>query len=463
MENAILDFINKLEKSEVPMHAVLLMQKGRLITEGYYAPYKKDTLHRMFSIVKSLNALCIGLLEEEGKLQLTDKIVNYFPDMLPDEVHPFLAAMTIEDMLRMRSCHAQTTYKSSDMEWVESFFKTPPTHKPGTVFHYDTSAAHVLCMLVERVSKKPMFTYFREKIADEIGWSKEAYLIENDFGDPQGGSGLMCTPKDLLLLAKLLIQDGNWEGKQLLPKEYLKKATSNLTPNIVTGGVRSERMGYGYQIWCGEHGSFVLYGMGGQLAICFPQYDFICVTCADSQGMGGGNQFIYNALHETILPALQEEKLLTEETPAITECLKKLRIAPICDKAIVSPVAKHIIGRTITFAPNTSGFTHGHFTFTEDYTEGTFHYSYGDKDCSLPFSLTACKEGRFPVYDMFCATSAAWLAEDTLYIKSHIIDSSVGSVHMEFVFGDNDMTVFIKKIEETIFNEYNCHLYGSYS
>ena len=461
MEKAILDFIDRLEKTEVPMHAILLMQNGNLITEGYYAPYKKDIPHRMFSIVKSLNALCIGLLEEEGKLQLSDKIVDYFPDKLPKDIHPFLAAMTIEDMLRMRSCHAQTTYKLSDMEWVESFFKTPPTHKPGTVFHYDTSAAHVLCMLVERVSGKPMFTYFREKIADEIGWSKDAYLINNDFGDPQGGSGLMCTPKDLLLLAKLLLQEGNWNGTQLLPKDYLKKATSNLTPNVVTGGVRSERMGYGYQIWCGEHSSFVLYGMGGQLAICFPEYNFICVTCADSQGMGGGNQFIYNALHETILPALKEGKTLLHTTPAITRRMESLRIAPICPMNTCGEMAKQIQNKIFTFAENAQGFTKCHFTFDEDYKEGIFHYVYNGHDCALPFSFTECKEGRFPVYDFFCGTSAAWLEENTLYLKSHIIDTSVGSVHMEFVFGEGDVTVFIKKVEETILKEYNCHLYGT--
>lgn len=461
MEKAILDFIDRLEKTEVPMHAILLMQNGNLITEGYYAPYKKDMPHRMFSIVKSLNALCIGLLEEEGKLQLSDKIVDYFPDKLPENVHPFLAAMTIEDMLRMRSCHAQTTYKLSDMEWVESFFKTPPTHKPGTVFHYDTSAAHVLCMLVERVSGKPMFTYFKEKIANEIGWSENTYLINNDFGDPQGGSGLMCTPKDLLLLGKLLIQKGNWNGKQLLPEKYLAKATANLTPNLVTGGVKSERMGYGYQIWCGEHGTFVLYGMGGQLCICFPQYNFICVTCADSQGMGGGNQFIYNALHETILPALKEGKSLEDTTPSIIERMNSLRIAPICTENTTTTTAKQIQGKTYTFEENEQGFTQCHFTFSEDYSEGAFHYTYLDNECTLPFSLTRCKEGRFPVYDFFCATSGAWLEENTLYLKSHIIDTSVGSVHMEFVFGDSDITVFIKKIEETVLNEYNCHLYGT--
>ncbi len=460
MEKAILSFIDKLEQSEVPMHAILLMQNGRLITEGYYAPYRKDTPHRMFSIMKSLNSLCIGILEEEGKLHLSDKIIDYFPDKLPKEIHPFLAAMTIEDMLRMRSCHAQTTYKQSTMEWVESFFKTIPSHKPGTVFHYDTSASHVLCMLVERVSGKPMFDFFREKIANHIGWSENAYVIVNDFGDPQGGSGLMCTPMDLLLLAKLLLQEGNWNGKQLIPKDYLKKATSNLTPNIVTGPVKSEQMGYGYQIWCGEHDSFVLYGMGGQLAICFPKHSFICVTCADSQGMGGGNQFIYNALHETILPALQEGKALTETTTAITERMNTLRIAPIRNVNTFTATAKQIQNKVYTFAENSSNFTEAHFTFTEDYSEGIFHYCYDGHACTLPFSFTECKRGVFPVYNFFCATSAAWLTENTLYLKSHIIDSSVGSVHLEFVFDDGDVTVFMKKIEETTLNEYNTHLYG---
>lgn len=461
MEKAILSFIDKLEKSEVPMHAILLMQNGNLITEGYYAPYKKNMLHRMFSIAKSLNALSIGLLLEEGKLKLSDKIVDYFPDKLPERIHPFLAAMTIEDMLRMRSCHARTTYKESELEWVESFFKTAPSHKPGTVFHYDTSAAHVLCMLVERVSGMPMLDYLKENALNEIGWSKESYLINNDFGDPQGGSGLMCTPMDLLLLGKLLLQKGNWNGKQLLPKEYIEKATSNLTPNLVTGGVKSERMGYGYQIWCGEHGSFVLYGMGGQLAICFPQYEFICVTCADSQGMGGGNQFIYNALHETILPALLDGKVLTSATSSIAERMKALHIAPICAENTCSDTVAQIKNRIYTFEENISGFTKCHFTFAEDYSEGVFHYTYRGNECTLPFSFSKCKEGRFPVYDFFCATSGAWLEANTLYLKSHIIDTSVGSVHMEFVFGENDVTIFLKKIEETLLNEYDCHLYGT--
>ena len=66
----LLHFLDRLQKKQVPMHSFLLMRHDTLIAEGYYAPYQKDTLHRMFSISKSFTSIAIGLLEAEGKLSL---------------------------------------------------------------------------------------------------------------------------------------------------------------------------------------------------------------------------------------------------------------------------------------------------------------------------------------------------------------------------------------------------------
>ena len=239
-------FLDRLETYQVPMHSILLLRHDKLVAEGYFAPCSADSLHRMFSICKTLNAIAIGILAADGKLKLSDAIAGYFPDKLPEQVHPWIASMTIRDLLMMRTCHASTTYKHDiKKEWVESFFTTPPSHKPGTVFHYDTSASHVLCALVERLSGKPLLDFLRERIFDAIGWSKASYVLKNDFGDSQGGSGLMATSRDLLLLGYLLLKKGKIEEKQLLPEEFIEEMTSNLTPNALTGGVISERQGYG--------------------------------------------------------------------------------------------------------------------------------------------------------------------------------------------------------------------------
>ncbi len=144
----IIRMIDRLQRRQIPMHSLLLMRHDKLVFEGYYAPCTAHSLHRMFSISKSFTSIAVGLLVDEGKLSLDDPIMQYFPEKLPDpqSVHPWIARMTVRDMLMMRSCHASTTYKLDlESDWVASFFTTPPTHAPGTLFHYDTSAAHTLC------------------------------------------------------------------------------------------------------------------------------------------------------------------------------------------------------------------------------------------------------------------------------------------------------------------------------
>ena len=99
------------------------------------------------------------------------------------------------------------------------------------------------------------------------------------------------------------------DGKQLLSPSYIREATSHLTDTLVTAPCRSEGCGYGYQFLRNEKGGYVCYGMGGQLIIFLPDYNLICVTTADTQGIGGGNQLIYDALYDEILPFIRKEPL----------------------------------------------------------------------------------------------------------------------------------------------------------
>ena len=225
----VLHFLDRLQKKQVPMHSFLLMRHDTLIAEGYYAPYQKDTLHRMFSISKSFTSIAIGLLEAEGKLSLDDPIVSYFPDKIPANVHPWIAAMTIRDMLMMRTCHAATTYKvDMKSDWVESFFTVPPTHPAGKLFHYDTSSAHTLSALVERLSGMPMLDYLKEKLS-VLEFSDESYMLTDPFGVSMGGSGLVALPSDLLKFGYLLSHDGNIDGTQLVSASYIKTPPISLT------------------------------------------------------------------------------------------------------------------------------------------------------------------------------------------------------------------------------------------
>ena len=92
----ITNFMKKLEVYNLTMHSILLIRHGKLVAEAYYAPYTANTLHRMFSVTKSFTALGIGLLAEEGKLSLEDRIIDHFPEKLPSEgVHPYVPRLPL--------------------------------------------------------------------------------------------------------------------------------------------------------------------------------------------------------------------------------------------------------------------------------------------------------------------------------------------------------------------------------
>ena len=90
---------SRLTKAGIPMHSLLVAKSSELIAEIYWKPFRKDTLHRMYSCTKSFVSLAIGTLLGQWKLSLDDRIINHFPDMIPSAVPEELASMTIRDML----------------------------------------------------------------------------------------------------------------------------------------------------------------------------------------------------------------------------------------------------------------------------------------------------------------------------------------------------------------------------
>ncbi len=479
----ILNLIERLDKKQVPMHSLLIWRRGKLIAETYYAPYERHTLHRTFSISKSLTSIAIGLLSDEGKLSLDDPIVQYFPEYVPADVHPWIAEMTIRDMLMMRTCHESTTYKvNMKADWVKSFFTVPPTHPAGRFFHYDTSSAHTMAALAEKLSGKKMLDYIKEKLP-ELELSEGSYMIPDPFGVSMGGSGWVAEPMDLLKFGIFLYQKGNLCGRQALSREYLEQALSRQSSTLPTGPIPSESCGYGYQFWLSEKDTPVCYGMGGQFILLFPEQEMIVVTTADTQGIGGGNQLIYDALYEELLPYVVtkgtlasppmdglREGIFTDPRSTYADwkqMLSGLAIRPLLpehDARITSPMAQRVDGLEYVFDDNPQGFSLMRFDWEKDENgmicAGIFSYTLHGKSCALHFGMGRMQTGVFPLYDQAYAGSGLWIMPDTLFLKFHIIDAYVGHVRMEFAFGDDDVTVFLKKQEESLFTEFNGHLYG---
>lgn len=465
----IINMVQRLEARQIPMHSLLILHHDKLITEAYYAPCHAQTQHRMFSISKSFTSIAIGFLAEEGKLSINDPIVKYFPEFLPENIHPFLSSMTIRDMLMMRTCHAQTTYKRDpSVNWVKSFFITPPTHPAGTIFNYDTSAAHTLCALVEKLTGMDMLDYLKQKLS-LLSLSEDSYMLKDPFGTSMGGTGLVATSMDLLKFGYFIAHKGKINGKQLLSAQYIHLATSNLSDTCVSAPIKGEAAGYGLQFWRNEQGGYTCYGMGGQLIIFLPEYDLICVTTADTQGIGGGNQQIYDALYEEILPYISSTDLPVHQDTysSYTEALFGLAISPVAG-SLQSPVMNRINGKEFHFSYGKKGYSNVCISFSKigqkektdsDNTIGHLLFTYENQEYHIDFGMGFLVSGILPIYDFKCAASGAWLPDGTLYIKVHVIDSSVGSIKFQLCFQEESLTIFMRKQEETLFQEFDGHIY----
>ena len=213
----LISFARKLEYNNIPMHSIIVMRHGKICMESYYAPYSRNTLHRMFSVTKSFVSLAIGLLADEGRISLDDHIADYFPEKQPETgVHPYMQMLTIRQMLTMRTCHDKNAYKIGDSpDWVGSFFTVTPDHVPGTNFSYDTASTHTLGALVEKLTGMELLDYLRTKFLDELGFSKEAFILKSPDGKvSMGGSGMCATPQDILKVMYIVSQNGRLDGKQ---------------------------------------------------------------------------------------------------------------------------------------------------------------------------------------------------------------------------------------------------------
>ena len=450
---AILSFINQLEERAVNIHSFMMLKKGKVLAEGYWKPFHRDFEHRMFSVGKSLTALAIGLLESQGMICLNDKICEYFKDKLPEpDVHPWIAETTIKHLLCMTTPHQSTTYKKYEgNDWVASFFSVKPTHQPGTIFSYDTSATHVLAALVENLTGEPLLDYLRHCFLDEIGFSKGASWLKDPMNVTQGGSGLICTMRDVAKVAYVCSNAGMYDGKQLIPSGFLEEATKKQVDTSMLGTL-DERQGYGYQIWQTRYGGFCFYGLGGQLALCFPQYDFILVTTANTQGSTEKNAPIYDAFYDQIFPYLKDPKQLIPNIKAQYALENKLATLEIKPLQSIVHLNYELKCQSYLFKEHT--FPISKLTITCNEQGGTIAWVKEGRLDRIEFGMSSLKMQTFPSTRYQCMSSGAWVSHNTLRIQIELIGEVFATLEISCCFSPQHLTVFIKSNGEDFLKEY---------
>lgn len=463
----IIEYLERLEGYNLSTHNLILARDDKIFFEQYWKPFDKTFLHRMYSVSKSFVSLAIGFLEQDGLISLNDRIEKYFAEELKKQADDNMKRQTIRDMLLMRTAKTGRNWfagKSADR--VRFYFEndTPYSRKPGILFQYDSTGLFVLGALVERITKMQLMDYLRIKLFEKIGLSKGAYCLKCPGGHSWSDSAILCTPLDLLKTARFVMNEGKWNGEQILSAEYIRKATGKQIDNNPLGQNDYHTQGYGYQFWRTYDNSFFFNGMGCQLAVCVPDKDMIMIYNGDNQGNDLAKEIIIKSFFDMIVNPAADMPIEDNDKP-LREYAAGLELASAKGEEY-SEFAERINGRIYSLENNPMGIEKVSLSFEGETGKLKYTNTQGDKE--IIFGMRKNVYGSFPqegysdnvgteyVPGNFykCAVSAAWTEPQKLFLKVQIIDKYFGNLNITLGFDGDEIAIEMKKTAEDFLQEY---------
>ena len=319
---------NLAESPDTDMHHFLVLRHGNIICDCSFAPYRRGIWHITHSMCKSITGMAIGLLIDEGKLSLDENIYNIFPGKVNPLIKIFRPEITVRHLLTMTS---GVTFNESGIvsgnDWLESYLNAPVNVKPGTEFQYNSLNSYVLSAIVSARTEMTMEEYLRPRLFEPLGITR--YLWETcPKGITKGGWGLFLCPEDMAKLGQLYLNRGVWNGKQIIPADWIQVSTTKQIDSI------EGTYGYGYQVWMEQRpGSFEFNGMLGQNVIVYPDLDMVIVTCAGNNELFQNNVML-DIIRDAFPPEYQAPEAALSENPAeyqkLTHLIHTLSHGPSC-------------------------------------------------------------------------------------------------------------------------------------
>ena len=316
LDKAVQKYLAAAKDKEQDLHSLMIVQHGKVLSANWMSEGREDEPHILNSISKTFTSTAVGFAIAEGKLNLDDKVISFFPDKLPAEVSDNLKEMTVRHLLTMNCGHdtdpTRDVRGKTDTDWVKEFLAWPVEHKPGTFFCYNSVGTYMLSAIVQKVTGEKIVDYLWPRLFRPLGIVNVRWE-ESPQGINTGGWGLYLKTEDLAKMGLLLLQDGKWQGKQILPEGWVKEASAAQVPSL-PAGVRPEWLeklkmtpknsdwlqGYGYQMWRCRHNAFRADGANGQYILVLPEKDAVIVVTAHLQDM----QAELNLIWKYLLPAL---------------------------------------------------------------------------------------------------------------------------------------------------------------
>lgn len=287
MYKQVYDFLNECNQNEqIKNISFGLLNKEEVLYQFSTPPYQIDKKRIMFSITKSFTSLAIGILFDKGLIKLEDPISKYFEDVYPSIKSENLLKIKVKDLLSMSSGIKTEDYKDAlrDHDFIKTFFERDFVYTPGTHYLYSTRTSHILSALVKKITGVMMHEFLEENLFKKIGLDDYSWEVTKE-GNSYGGSGLQVSHLMLNKLAFLLLNDGKYNGIEVVSKKYLDLATNTQVikqDSVGTLASKSRGTGYGFQFHIVSEQEYAADGAFGQVVYVFKEYSIAVVLTSQT-------------------------------------------------------------------------------------------------------------------------------------------------------------------------------------
>ena len=279
-----------IKQQNIAIDSLLIIRHGYLIFEEYFKLEEylghtlsnQDNMHSLYSVTKSFMSALIGIAIEEGYIDhLSSKVIDFFPESTIENWDTRKESMTLEHLLTMTTGFNWNEWTGNSavkmmasLNPVEYMLDLPMANDPGTVLTYCTGASHLLSAIIQKTTGKTTLEFARKYLFNPLGISEVQWTYDQQ-NVYHGGYGLSLTSRDMAKFGILYLNNGTWNGKQIISTSWVNKSTQSYN-------LFHETQGYGYQWWImPQLNIYYASGLYGQTIYVSPDHDMIVVFTAE--------------------------------------------------------------------------------------------------------------------------------------------------------------------------------------
>jgi CubicO group peptidase (beta-lactamase class C family) len=376
---ALVDAFDYIRQHRLPIHSLLIVRNGYVVLDAYFYPYAAGERHDVASVTKSVTSTLVGIAIGKGQIRgVNQPLLSLFKGIPVTNLDERKRNIAIQDLLTMTSgldCHfnqGEITLRQMEQSknWVEFALGLPMSDKPGEHFEYCSPGMHLLSGVLTRVSKTSALDYARRELFMPLSITDVVWPADRD-GVTHGWGDLQLQPRDMAKLGYLWLNEGRWNGKQIVPEAYLRAATQ-----VHSHAPWEED--YGYGIWVYPQvagGLFEANGRGGQRISVLPTKNMVLVMT------GGG--FEPGEIGKFLLASVKSDGVLAENSIAISKLRAAMAAAagPLATTTTAAPrlpdTAFRISGKLYDVASNPLDLASFQVNFSAD-SNATLQLNFSD-------------------------------------------------------------------------------------